>query len=67
MQHYAIFLETFNYEIRVKKSKENANADAMSRLPTTDLCNHIEEVDVIETEIIQNLPLTVEELSTHTS
>lgn len=33
MQHYAIFLQGFNYKIKYKRSEENANADAFSRLP----------------------------------
>ncbi|KAF2879722.1 hypothetical protein ILUMI_26440 [Ignelater luminosus] len=33
MQHYAIFLQSFDFEIRYKNSKLNANADVFSRLP----------------------------------
>lgn len=32
MQHYAVFLQSFNFEIKIKKSKDNGNADAISRL-----------------------------------
>lgn len=68
MQHYAIFLSSFDYEIRLKKSKENSNADAMSRLPNADeVCQCIEEIDMIEVNMIENIPLTVIELSTATS
>lgn len=67
MQHYAIFLASFNYKIRVKKSKDNANADAMSRLPCGEECNYIEEIDCIETELITNLPVTVIDLAQATS
>lgn len=65
MQHYAVFLESFDYEIRFKSSKENANADAMSRLPITDASNQhrIEEVDLIEVNQIEALPVTAEELA----
>lgn len=67
MQHYAIFLESFDYELRVKKSKDNANADAMSRLPNPDeVCQFIEEIDLVEIGMIENIPLTVTELSSAT-
>ena len=41
MQHYAIFLQSFDFEIRVKASKDNGNADVMSRLVSdeTDQCS----------------------------
>lgn len=68
MQHYATFLSSFDYKIRVKKSKENSNADAMSRLPNADeVCQIIEEIDLIEVNMIENIPLTVTGLSTATS
>ena len=67
MQHYAIFLESFNYDIRLKKSTENANADALSRLPNPDTYNCIEEIDLIEMEAIESLPVSIDELSKYTS
>lgn len=66
MQHYAIFLGSFEYENRVKKSKDNANADAFSRLPCRDIYKDLEEADIFEIEAIQNLPVTVVELRKHT-
>ncbi|XP_058827953.1 uncharacterized protein K02A2.6-like [Topomyia yanbarensis] len=65
MQHYAVFLGSFDYEIRYRCSKENANADGMSRLPIENPTNNncIEEVDVIELNQIEALPVTVEELA----
>ncbi|XP_036340714.1 uncharacterized protein K02A2.6-like [Rhagoletis pomonella] len=66
MQHYAIYLGSFEYEIRVNKSSENANADALSRLPCANVNENIDEVDVIETQVIENLPVTVTELSGET-
>ena len=33
MQHYAIFLQGFNFRIEYRKSENHANADCMSRLP----------------------------------
>ncbi|XP_055615014.1 uncharacterized protein K02A2.6-like [Toxorhynchites rutilus septentrionalis] len=68
MQHYAVFLESFDYEIRFRSSKENANADGMSRLPIHDENNQrlIEEVDLIEVNQIETLPVTAEELAEYT-
>ncbi|XP_058449089.1 uncharacterized protein K02A2.6-like [Malaya genurostris] len=65
MQHYAVFLESFDYEIRFRPSKENANADAMSRLPIHDSNNlhRIEEVDLVEVNQIATLPVTAEDLA----
>ncbi|XP_062699969.1 uncharacterized protein K02A2.6-like, partial [Aedes albopictus] len=68
MQHYAAFLQNFDYRIRYRRSSDHCNADAMSRLPvaTTDPENEIEEPDAIEINSIQTLPLTVDELGTAT-
>ena len=40
--HYAIFLQSFNYDIEYKPSKAIANADGLSRLPlkSEDLANY---------------------------
>ncbi|XP_053698952.1 uncharacterized protein K02A2.6-like [Sabethes cyaneus] len=68
MQHYAVFLASFDYEIRFRTSKESANADCMSRLPINDNGNKswIEEVDLIELNQIETLPVTVEDLAKNT-
>ena len=68
MQHYAAFLQAFDYKIRHRRSSEHFNADAMSRLPvsTTDPESEIEEPEVVEVNAIQTLPLTVDELSAAT-
>lgn len=69
MQHYAVFLESFDFEIRYRASKQHANADGMSRLPVPDINNRkcVEEVDVLELEQIETLPVSIEELREHTS
>lgn len=67
MQHYAVYLESFDYEIKHRKSEENANADALSRLPLKDTNDVLmDEIDVLQTEIIETLPVTVKELSAET-
>ncbi|XP_058827472.1 uncharacterized protein K02A2.6-like [Topomyia yanbarensis] len=68
MQHYAAFLQSFEYRIRFRRSSNHSNADAMSRLPLaiTDPESEIEETDVVEVNSIQTLPLTVDELGSAT-
>nr|XP_029730116.1 uncharacterized protein LOC115267334 [Aedes albopictus] len=68
MQHYAAFLQAFDYRIRHRRSSDHFNADAMSRLPTphTDPESEIEEPDAVEVNAIQTLPLTVDELGSAT-
>ncbi|XP_055589292.1 uncharacterized protein K02A2.6-like [Uranotaenia lowii] len=68
MQHYAAFLQAFDYSIRYRRSSDHCNADAMSRLPvaTTDSGFEIEESDAVEINTIQTLPLTVDELGSAT-
>ncbi|XP_062542315.1 uncharacterized protein K02A2.6-like [Armigeres subalbatus] len=69
MQHYAVFLQSFDFEIRYRPSKHHANADGMSRLPISEAVNNkmVEEVDVLELEQIETLPINIEELEEHTS
>ena len=67
MQHYAVFLESFDYDIRYKNTKQHGNADGLPRLPLKSTNNvKMDEVDVLEIELINNLPLTVQELSEET-
>ncbi|XP_062713761.1 uncharacterized protein K02A2.6-like [Aedes albopictus] len=68
MQHYAAFLQAFDYRIRHRRSSDHFNADAMSRLPAphTDPESEIEEPDAVEVNAIQTLPLTVDELGSAT-
>lgn len=69
MHHYVIFLQSFNFTIRVKKSKDNSNTDAMSRLQdftnesdldADEIENEIAEADInaIELNMVTNLPVT---------
>lgn len=68
MQHYAIFLEAFDYTPRCKKSKELANADGFSRNPINK-CGEInvDEIHMVEEEIISQTPLNAKELGVLTS
>lgn len=63
MQHYAIFLESFNYEIKFRKTQNHANADAFSRLPLPQVSQFsCDEIDVIDDQQISILPVTAKEL-----
>ncbi|XP_058444176.1 uncharacterized protein K02A2.6-like [Malaya genurostris] len=69
MQHYATFLQSFNYSIQFRPTSKHCNADAFSRLPLKQQVpnNVVEESDLLEVNIIETLPLTIEELSKATS
>ncbi|XP_058817568.1 uncharacterized protein K02A2.6-like [Topomyia yanbarensis] len=69
MQHYATYLQSFDYEIRFRKSAEHANVDALSRIPLklAEADNIIEESDLVEMHQIETLPLTVAELAQATA
>lgn len=67
MQHYAVYLQGFNYEIRYKTSKANANADALSRLPLElEEPKLREEVDVCQIELIEKLPINIDQICNST-
>lgn len=63
MQHYAIFLQGFRYQIKYKKSEMNLNADALSRLPLAIEENKAEESDIFEINQISHLPVTAEAIA----
>nr|XP_029711580.1 uncharacterized protein LOC115256768 [Aedes albopictus] len=69
MQHYAIFLQSFDYSIQFRPTKQHGNADAFSRLPLKEKVpdNVIEETDMLEVNMIETLPITVEELAKATA
>ncbi|XP_062708968.1 uncharacterized protein K02A2.6-like [Aedes albopictus] len=68
MQHYAVFLESFDFDIRYRTSKDHGNADGMSRLPIGDSGNRkqVEEIDIVQINQIETLPVTVQELEEYT-
>nr|XP_012146541.1 PREDICTED: uncharacterized protein K02A2.6-like [Megachile rotundata] len=64
MQHYALFLRAYNYEIRYKNSAKNANADGLSRLPLEIGNNYTHDVaDIFYLESMELLPITAKEIA----
>lgn len=67
MQHYAIFLQGFSYDVKYRNTKQHGNADGLSRLPITHEDKHEHDVlDNLEINIIDSLPITRSELSVET-
>nr|XP_003708371.1 PREDICTED: uncharacterized protein K02A2.6-like [Megachile rotundata] len=69
MQHYAIYLRAFNFEIKYRRSQLHANADAMSRLPTKSEAPIPEKdaIDLFEINQVENLQTTVSRLASETN
>jgi len=68
MQHYAVFLQGYTFDIKYKNTKQHGNADCLSRLPvalTTTAERDV--VDVYEVEIVQNMPISTEQLAQATA
>jgi len=62
MQHYALFLQGFNYSIKYRKSELHANADCLSRLPIKDNDQKFDVVDIFHLNTIETLPITITDL-----
>lgn len=63
LQRWAIILSPFHYSIKSVPSKQNAVADALSRLPLLSTPNDEDSAYDIEERLIQSLPITHEEIS----
>ena len=61
MQHYAIFLQGFNYKIEYRKSENHGNADCMSRLPLNSQID-LEAIDVFFMDLLDTLPVTADDV-----
>lgn len=68
MQHYAVFLQGFSFDIKYKNTKLNSNADCLSRLPIpTSTMADRDVIDVYEIGIVQSLPVSVGKLARATA
>ena len=57
MQHYAIFLRGFNYDIRYRRSEQNGNANCLSRLPLAVSENNCDVINVYYMETLDLLSI----------
>lgn len=65
MQHYALFLQGFNYDIKYRNTKSHANADELSRLPIpNDVNTDVSDVvDIFAVQTLETLPVTAEQIA----
>ena len=63
LQRWAIILSAFNYNIRFVPSKQNAVADALSRLPLPSMSNEEDAIFRVEERLIDSLPITHKEIA----
>ncbi|XP_024890212.1 uncharacterized protein K02A2.6-like [Temnothorax curvispinosus] len=67
MQHYAIFLQAFRFDIKYRNTKLHCNADCLSRLPIKNVTDaKYDVVDVYEIETLQSLPITIPRIASET-
>ena len=63
LQRWAIILSAFNYNIRSVPSKQNAVADALSRLPLPSTRNDEDSAYHVEERLIHSVPITHKEIN----
>ena len=62
MQHYAVFLQSYNYNIIYRKSECNGNADCLSRLSINTDSENVDVVDEYYLDSLNTLPVTAKEI-----
>jgi hypothetical protein len=68
LQHYAIYLSAFRYDIIYRKSEDHGNVDALSRLPRKseelqDMASSKDQVEVMFMEQMELLPINAQVIS----
>lgn len=64
MQHYAIFLQGFSFDIKYKNTKQHCNADCLSRLPVTmTIIAERDVVDIYEIGHLHDIPVSSNEVA----
>lgn len=66
MQHYTLFLQGFNYDIKFRKSELHSNADCLSRLAVGREEFERDVVDVYLLDLISTLPVTAATIAMET-
>ena len=67
MQRWALILSGYQYDIVYRRGIDNANADMLSRLPVGTPDSADEEEHYIFHSVVEDLPITVKEISRATS
>ena len=69
MQHYALILQGYNYNIKYRKSELHSNADCLSRLPTPRTTDEMEceAIDEFQEATFNTLPITATQVAAATS
>ncbi|EZA56249.1 hypothetical protein X777_02867 [Ooceraea biroi] len=68
MQHYAIFLQAFNFDIKYHRFQEHGNADGFSRLPIQEKSvGNYDTIDVFQIENLEVLPVTAKSIREDTN
>lgn len=63
MQHYAVFLQGYRFNIKYKNTKQHSNADCLSRLPIPEtLITECDVIDIYKIGLIQDIPVSTEQL-----
>ena len=64
LQHWAILLSAYNYDIHFKSTSTHANADGLSRLPILDTmtADQLVEVSLFNVAQINSLPVTAQQI-----
>ena len=64
IQRWALILAGYQYDIQFKTSKQNANADALSRLPVgAPESAHPDETESINMMLVDDLPVTAKKIA----
>ncbi|KAF2881605.1 hypothetical protein ILUMI_24548 [Ignelater luminosus] len=66
MQHYALYLQGFNYQIKYRNTKDHGNSDCLSRLPINESKFDHDVINVFQIETIETLPITEKDLAFYT-